>query len=125
MYFLFGNKFSCNEGIDTCFNVECVLFGRNFDFLTSYLVVTARYRSLLLVPSFRFFFLFWFSFTNIHDSRDSRGRGRVSILTPLYHLHPLRWGLDISRAIAAESSPLRIAGRRTRAGNLWFPSTSR
>ena len=76
IYFLFGNKFSCNEGIDAYFNVECVLFGRNFDFLTGYLVVTARYlvvntgycslpggyysllvvtaryRSLLLVPSF-------------------------------------------------------------------------
>ena len=58
IYFLFGNNFSCNEGTDTCFNVECVLFGRNFDFLTRYLVVTARYlvvtaryRSLLLVPS--------------------------------------------------------------------------
>ena len=29
--------------IDTCFNVECVLLGRNFDFLGGYLVVTARY----------------------------------------------------------------------------------
>ena len=29
--------------------------------------------------SFFFFFLFGFSFTNIHDSRNSRGRGRVSI----------------------------------------------
>ena len=28
---------------------------------------------------FFFFFLSGFSFTNIHDSRDSRGRGRVSI----------------------------------------------
>ena len=29
--------------IDTCFNVECVLLGRNFDFLDSYLVFSARY----------------------------------------------------------------------------------
>ena len=37
-------KFSWNEGIeDTCFNVECMLLGRNFDFLGGYLVVTARY----------------------------------------------------------------------------------
>ena len=28
---------------------------------------------------FFFFFLSGFSFTNIHDSRDCRGRGRVSI----------------------------------------------
>ena len=53
--------------IDTCFNVEYVLPGRNFDFLggylvvtaryimvtVRYLVVTARYCSLLFVPTFR------------------------------------------------------------------------
>ena len=76
IYFLFGTKFSWKEEIYTCFNVGCVLLGRNFDFLGSYLVVsarylmiatgycslpsgycsllvvTARYRSLLLVPTF-------------------------------------------------------------------------
>ena len=49
--------------MDTCFNIECVLLGCNFYFLGGYLVVTARYlvvmvvtaryRSLLLVPTFR------------------------------------------------------------------------
>ena len=43
IYFIFGTKFSWNEGIDTCFNVECVLLGRNFDFLGGCLVVTACY----------------------------------------------------------------------------------
>ena len=43
IYFLFGTKFSWNEETDTCFNVECVLLGRNFDFLGGYLVATARY----------------------------------------------------------------------------------
>ena len=43
IYFIFGTKFSWNEGIDTCFSVEYVLLGRNFDFLDDYLVVTARY----------------------------------------------------------------------------------
>ena len=38
--FIFGTKFSWNEGFDTCFNVECVLLGRN---LGGCLVVTARY----------------------------------------------------------------------------------
>ena len=42
-YLLFGIKSSWNEGIDTCFNVKCVLLGLNFDFLGGYLVVTARY----------------------------------------------------------------------------------
>ena len=43
IYFIFGTKFSWNEGINTCFNVECVLLGRNFDFLGGYLMVTACY----------------------------------------------------------------------------------
>ena len=75
IYFIFGTTFSWNKGIDTCFNVECVLLGCNFDFLDGYLMVTAcylvvaarylvvtgdqcsllvgtaRYRSLLLVPT--------------------------------------------------------------------------
>ena len=66
--FIYGTKFSWNEGIDTCY-VEYVLLGQNFDFLGGYcslpsgycslpggycslLVVTARYHSLLLVPTF-------------------------------------------------------------------------
>ena len=75
IYFHSETKFSWNEETDTYFNVESVLFGRNFDFLGGYLVVTAlylmitigycslpggycslvvtaRYRSLLLVPTF-------------------------------------------------------------------------
>ena len=52
IYFIFGTKFSWNGGIDTCFNIECVLLGRNFDLLggylvgTCYLVVTTGYCSL-------------------------------------------------------------------------------
>ena len=40
---ILGTKFSWNKGIDTCFNVECVLLSRSFGFLGGYLVVTARY----------------------------------------------------------------------------------
>ena len=43
IYFIFGTKFSWNEGIDTCFNVECVLLDRNFEFLGGLLMVTSRY----------------------------------------------------------------------------------
>ena len=39
----FIGNISWDEEIDTCFNVECVLLGRNFDFCGGYLVVTARY----------------------------------------------------------------------------------
>ena len=76
IYFPFGTEFSWNEETHTCFNVERVLLGRNFDVLGGYLVVnvrylmvttgywslsggyslllvvTARYHSLLLVPTF-------------------------------------------------------------------------
>ena len=54
IYFLFGIKFCLNEGIDTCFNVKCVLLGGNLIFLvvtTCYLVVTTRYWWLLLVTA--------------------------------------------------------------------------
>ena len=64
IYFIFGTKFSWNDGIDTSFNVEYVLLGHNFDFLGGYcllllvtwwlLVATTRYRSLLLVPTFSY-----------------------------------------------------------------------
>ena len=46
IYFLFGTKFSWNEETDTCFNVECMLLDRNYDFLGGYLVATAHYLSL-------------------------------------------------------------------------------
>ena len=54
-----------------------------------------------------------------------QGKGEGISLTPHYHFHPLHRHLDISRAITAESSPLRVASTRTRSGNLWFPSASR
>ena len=46
IYFLFGTKFPCNEETDTCFNVECMLLGCNYDFLGCYLVATAHYLSV-------------------------------------------------------------------------------
>ena len=71
------------------------------------------------------FFLSEFSSTKIHDSQGSRwGEGEAISLNPLYHFHPLHRYLNISRAITAESSPLDIAGSRTRIWNLWFPSAS-
>ena len=47
IYFIFGIKFSWNEGNNTCLNVEYVLLDRNFDFLGGYLVVTARYLAII------------------------------------------------------------------------------
>ena len=47
IYFIFGTKFFWNEGNDTCFNVECVLLGRYFDFLGGYCSLPSCYCSLL------------------------------------------------------------------------------
>ena len=57
-----------------------------------------------------------FSVSNIHESQDSRWKGRdfLNLSLPL----PI-----VSQAsIIIESSPLRIASDRTRTGNPWFPS---
>ena len=43
IYFVFGTTFFWNEWIDACFNVECLLLGRNFDLLGVYLVFTVCY----------------------------------------------------------------------------------
>ena len=45
--FSFGTKFSWNEEIDICFNVECLLLGHNFDFLCVYCSLPSGYCSLL------------------------------------------------------------------------------
>ena len=47
IYLVFGTKFSWNEGIDTCFNVKCVLLGHNFDFLGGYYLLSSGYCLLL------------------------------------------------------------------------------
>ena len=52
------------------------------------------------------------------------GEGGAYLFNSFLPLPPASQTLDISRAITAESSPLRIAGSRTRTGNLWFPSAS-
>ena len=44
--FLFGIKFSWNEGTDICFNAKCMLLDCNYDFLGGYLVATACYLSV-------------------------------------------------------------------------------
>ena len=80
----------------------------------------------LLIRSCRWnppFFISWFSFTNIHDSQDSRRKGEAISLIPLYHFEPLHRHLDNRRTITAESLPLHIATSSTRTKKLWFPHT--
>ena len=68
--FIFGTKFSLNEGIDAYFNGEYVLLGRNFDFLGGCLVVTACCWWLLLVTArcYSFPLLVWTTIATLLDA---------------------------------------------------------
>ena len=69
------------------------------------------------IHTFFFFFSLWV-FSHEHSRITALQRmGEGISLTRRYHLHPLHGRLDISRAIAAESSPLHIASSRTRTRN--------
>ena len=73
-----------------------------------------------------FFFSFIWVFFHEHlRITGQQGKDEVISLTPLYHIHPPHRRLDISRAIAAGSSPLGIASSRTRTRSFWFPSAGR
>ena len=77
-------------------------------------------------------FIFYLGFLSrtftIHRTAGEGGGYLFNSLTPLYHFHPLHRHLDISWAITAGSSTLRIASSPlhidsswTWTGNLWFP----
>ena len=65
--------------IDEGKNTSEIIHDVNVSKAIHWLQVARRDVSTETIINFFFFFLFGFSFTNIHDSRDSRGRGRVSI----------------------------------------------
>ena len=71
------------------------------------------------------FFSIWAFFHDHSQFTGLQGKGEGISLTPHYHFQPLHRHVDISRAIAAESSPLHIASSLARTGNLWFPSANR
>ena len=72
-----------------------------------------------------FFFSIWVFFHEHLRITGLQVKGEDISLTPHYPFHPRHRDLDISRAIIAESSPLRIASSRTGTGNLWCPRASR
>ena len=75
-------------------------------------------------PTDVFFFCLDFLSQTFTIHRAAGERGSI-YLTPLYHFHPLLRHLGVSRATAAENSPLRIASSWARTGNLWFSCASR
>ena len=75
---------------------------------------------------FLLFFIFYLIFFFHEYSRftGQQRKEKAISLYPFYHLHSLHRHLDISRVVAAERSPLRIADSRTLTGNPWFPNSS-
>ena len=66
-----------------------------------------------LLPTSDFLFIF---FDGHSRFTGHQGKDEAISLTLLYHFHPLRRHLGISRAITAGSSPPHIASSRTRTG---------
>ena len=64
------------------------------------------------------FFSLWVFFHEHSRLTGQQWKGEAISLTPFYQFHPLHRHLDISRAITAESSPLRIPSGRTRTRSL-------
>ena len=67
-----------------------------------------------------FFFSIWLLFHEYSRFAGQQVKGEAVFLYPFYHFHPLHIHLDISWVIAAESSPLRIAGSQNRTWSLWY-----
>ena len=80
----------------------------------------------LHVVKHNLFFLFQFIFHLAFFSHKyslftgQEVKAETTSLYPFYYFHGLHRHLDIRWVIAAESSPLRIAGSRNRTWNLWY-----
>ena len=121
MWLVFTRISSVCHSYVTCMSLMC---NRVSSVCHSYVLLCHSYALVCYTYFFFFFFSIWVFFHEHSRFTGQQGKGEGIYLTPLYHFHPLHRRLDISRAIAAESSPLHIAGSPTRTGNLWFPSTS-
>ena len=78
-----------------------------------------------LQPLLDFFLSIWVSFHGHSRVTGLQEKGEDISITLHYHFHLLYRHLDVSQAIAAESSPLHIVSSRTWSRNLWFPKGSK
>ena len=69
---------------------------------------------------FLLFFFYLAFLSRIFTIHRTAGEGEAISLYTFYHFSPLHRHLDSSWVIAAESSPLRIAGSLNRTWNLWY-----
>ena len=72
---------------------------------------------------FIYIYSVWFFFHEHSRITGLQGKGEGISLTLHCHFPPLHRHWNISRAIIAERSPLHIASRGTRTGNLWSLAT--
>ena len=83
---------------------------------------TPKVCSYMLQSIIRFscFFSIWLSFHKYSQFKGQQVNEDAISLNPFYHYQPLHRSLEISPVIAAESLHMRIAGIRTRTGNLLY-----
>ena len=68
--------------------------------------LTIKHKNNVFVKSAQSFFSIWFFFYEHSRFPGQQRKGEAISSTPLYHFHRFHRQLDISQAIAAESSPL-------------------
>ena len=83
----------------------------------SLLLHAVRHNLLFLFCFFYFYLAFFYDYSRFTGQQVE---GETISLYPFYHFRLLHRHLDISWVIAAESSPLRIAGSLNRIWNLWY-----
>ena len=118
IYFLFGTKFSRNEGIDICFNVEYVLLGRNFDFLGGYRSLPSGYYWLQLVTWWLLFviarycsfpLLVWTKISMCSTGHQHvKRRFCCTVITCYWRLFPLDTGRKLNAPKTFRRRPVRL-----------------
>ena len=76
--------------------------------------------NLIFLFYYYFFFSIWLFFYEYSRFTGQQVKWETISLHLFYHFNPLYRHLDISWVIAAESSPLRMAGSRNQTWNLWY-----
>ena len=104
LHFAHATFFLSSE-VSVVFNISSSHYNTNLP-ITFF---TGAIFSIQKQSKYQIFFPMWVFFHEHSRITELQGKAKGISLTPYYHFHPLHRHLDISRAITAESSPLRIA----------------
>ena len=91
---------------------------RNLPYIIFYVMTNTLQCFIICINASDFFFSTRVFFHEHSQFTWQQGKGEGTSLVPLYHFHPLHGRLSTGRAIAAGSSPQRIASSWTRTENL-------